>query len=960
MNATLAIGLTLAVSACIGQAGATEAVSEIEAGIVHVNVAHQLPPPTVRLQARISEGWSAVKQVPALNLLTPFLVPPYDNFIRYKTLTYANATGSSMVTFTLDPFGNYDWPTFWNGWRATVSGAHTESEIKGRAVAWSLTVDPYYNPGLYTNATSLSPTSATVPYIEWHVDPPTWATETWTLSDPVPPLAVATGDSSPWSEWSDEAPVAWQSSGSSTNSRQDAEYRLVASEALRGKTVRWLEIFTPHGLPAGAEYTPRSWTVDGRESPVYPLKPTRDGSFKVMLLTGELAVDANRDGRIMLLPEDASDATSAERPYRLWINDDKSSGDTGGDSIPGQTLDPDWDTPATYYNRDGLVPSGFVHGARDLVDYFPVYLDIKDLLTELPPSDSTKYSLRQSDGAVNVVFTNLTRTHAFDCLRPPADSPPVTGGFGPALTAAPGAAIKLKVTASGTALPEAFLDCIRLNDGGVILVDGRAATTNPLILTAEKNGSVVAELKLDLRISPVEAMFRHLNLRDLGIIGLVGSKVDSARPTTLDDPVEFPDAHNSDGRWLIFLHGYNVSGNKARGWQSEMFKRLYWSGSRARFVGVSWFGDPDDGFGPLPADYHLAVRNALATAPAFAQAINALSGDKSVLAHSLGCCLVASAMAEHGLNATTTCFVNAALARECFDGEIVADASGMTPDAWRAYDARLYAANWSRLFPSTDGRSGLTWRSRFREAAGATYNFYSSTEDVLAEYTGEVPETLFEAAWTSGAAGAFTWVFQEKAKGFRKDYLFGLIAAGSTYMGWGMNIKDPLLSGDPVYWKWVESAGYIGRRVKTTDEIGPVSEAILRRHPVFEPGWGEIGGSTQENPISNVSPVPGAPAWIFDLYGASSASSLAAAPLNRGQLLAEAIPALSWPAGSHAVDAFEARNHDSAIEFADRISWPRGLKENTTTPDWRHSDVREVAYPFLYGLFDEIVTHSAL
>ena len=209
---------------------------------------------------------------------------------------------------------------------------------------------------------------------------------------------------------------------------------------------------------------------------------------------------------------------------------------------------------------------------------------------------------------------------------------------------------------------------------------------------------------------------------------------------------------------------------------------------------------------------------------------------------------------------------------------------------------------------------------------------------------------------TTFEGGAFTWVFQEKAKGFRENYLFGYTHAGSTYMGWGMNIKDPFLSGDPVYWKWVNTPDYIGRQIRTQAEIGSVADSILRRHPVFEPGWGLVQNQEQqENPVSNQSPVEGAPSWIFDLYGATSGDALAADPTNRSQLLAEGIPALTWAVGSHAIDRFGNRNFNMPMQFADSQNWPRGNYGGTGVPDWRHSDFREVAYVYQYKLFDEFV-----
>jgi hypothetical protein len=651
-----------------------------------------------------------------------------------------------------------------------------------------------------------------------------------------------------------------------------------------------------------------------------------------------LTVDANRDGTITLASEDASDTTSPDQPFRFWINDDNDSGDMGGSDISG----------ASSPNGQQVA----VQGVRDLIDFFPVALDLKQLVTVLPPSTTVKYKLKQADDALRFVYTDLSRADAFKYLK----------DFDTANALK--SADAHRITSDGWELDAAWLTQVGSADKGVILVEGRNATTQPLVLSVEKDGAVIAEVKLYLSIGPVEQMFRHLNLHDRNLPGLVGTMSGgTAQPEAMGDPTGFPDNPHSNDRWLIFVHGFNVGGQASRGWNAEVFKRFYWSGNKACFVGVSWFGNPDDAILGLPADYHLSVRNAMTTAPILAQEINALSGSKTVVAHSLGCGVVASAIADHGMNVSKACFVDAALAKECFDGrntdDFTAENSGMTPDAWRSYDRKWYSANWSDRFPSNDGRSKLAWRNRFVNATSAIYNFYSSTENVLSEYTGEVPVSVFTTPLaTTFGGGAYTWVFQEKAKGFRENYLFGLTHAGSTYMGWGMNIKDPLLSSDPLYWKLVGDMEQLERHIKSPGEIGTVSDAVLKRHPVFEPGWGVVGGLQQESPVSNISAVEGAPSWIFDLYGATSGNALAADPQNRAQLLAEGIPALTWAVGSHTTDAFEERNFNLAAQFADQTHWPRGQKENTSLPDWRHSDVREAAYLFQYGLFDRLVTIS--
>ena len=101
--------------------------------------------------------------------------------------------------------------------------------------------------------------------------------------------------------------------------------------------------------------------------------------------------------------------------------------------------------------------------------------------------------------------------------------------------------------------------------------------------------------------------------------------------------------------WTVFLHGYNVNAQRARGWQAEVFKRLYVMGSRARFVGVTWYGDTGLRVGGTSLDYHQAVFNALQTGDRLKGALNFLDPAKTtVMAHSLGNMVACQAIQKGG------------------------------------------------------------------------------------------------------------------------------------------------------------------------------------------------------------------------------------------------------------------------------------------------------------------------
>lgn len=319
----------------------------------------------------------------------------------------------------------------------------------------------------------------------------------------------------------------------------------------------------------------------------------------------------------------------------IWVNDDDDQGPAAGDNVPGQPAD-----KADYSNTT-------VDSIRNLVDFFPVYLDIKKLLTVLPHTTAgITYKLKQADGALNFVYTDLSKEYLTDEKRSRAfdyQYKILSTGFGPSFTQAAGSATTEQITAAGVALNSAFLTKIKDEaDKGVILIEGRANTTAPLRLVVEKGGVEIAEVALNLKISPVEQMFRHVNLTDqvdeYATFGS-GNHITPPRPglpTSTSQPADYPDSL-TNGKYFVFIHGFNVDADSARGWNAEVFKRMHTMGSKARFVGAQWNGSPPSIIPGKYLDYHKAVFQAFQTGDLLAGALSFTNGaDVTVAAHSLG------------------------------------------------------------------------------------------------------------------------------------------------------------------------------------------------------------------------------------------------------------------------------------------------------------------------------------
>ena len=671
--------------------------------------------------------------------------------------------------------------------------------------------------------------------------------------------------------------------------------------------------------------------------------------------------DNNRDGQIAL---DGSDGTTPAQPFRFWMNDTSENGDIAsgaGFQIPG--------SGSPNYSQSS------VQGRSDLVNFFPVVLCLSNVMQWLPLTNGFEYHLSQTNSAVKFVYTTLTPTNAFDYLTNTDDPHTYGVSMDESLTSADTVPVAIS-GANQTKLDTNWLTRIQNNGGnGVLLMEGCAVTTNALMLEIwhkdqSGNNKLLGGVPLYLNISGVEQMFRHKNLRDGADApgGLSGDlsvrNADASQITRMDNPQNNPDA-SSNGNWFVFVVGSNVGGQNTRGWEAEVFKRMYWSGSKAKFVGVSWYGDPYTNSEGV-YDYHMAVRNAFATAPVLASFVNGLGGNTTIAGHSLGCGLIASAIADQGMNVNNACLMDAAFAQECFDGDADDNLTAMQPSYWQGYDSRLFAAYWHERFDASDARSTLTWRNRFAGAVGKVYNFYSSTEDCLGEYDGNLPINAVDAYKTSGGnVEAYVWAYQEKAKGNRQNYYViwpgpGHFHVGSTYGGWGFNIYDGYLSSYPIW--YVPVMG--GRLQKTSAQIGTVTQDLLdgsRYNPLFLSGWGDyyFDDPAAIDVDADASKFTG-PSWILGLYDPVGGNTIVSDPVKRAQLLAEAIPALSKPVGANPCgnNALSGKQYDMASQFADSAHWDGIHGKTGGTPNWWHSDMDQVAYPLIYKLYNTLVSIS--
>ena len=534
-----------------------------------------------------------------------------------------------------------------------------------------------------------------------------------------------------------------------------------------------------------------------------------------------------------------------------------------------------------------------VNGRADLPDFFPVWLDLSEalaLLDAVPGGGRIEIKLRHTGDALAYVPTALSTNDA--------------GAFLVSDVAGLASAATRKITAAGVALPGTFIDAVRADPSkGVILIEGRAATTEPLVLEIWRKGRKVLEKSLPLHVAPVEQMYARVNLRDGAAAVTPGSCLPPANGTN-----------------VVFLHGYNVNAEEARARHAEMFKRLWQSGSKARFHGVTWEGDIG---WPNALRYHEDVVSAFATAPHLKNYVNGLSGEKIMMAHSLGNMVVSSAIADHGMSVGKYFMLNAAVPAEAYDPSLWSDSpdasNRLVHDYWRDYTNTCWSAKWHELFAGapSDDRGRLTWKGRFAGVLTGTaaYNFYSSGDSANSADGDQLFELLEEtpATGTPPPFRRYAWQKQETHKG-RNEF----DPAGTSWAGWGFAKHEEQVSADPPTYTMVRD--YSVAAANATAATNPLAFAEA---PVF-----------RKNP-------PG-------MFTNSIPAAL------RNELLAKGIPALSPAAGKTEMDSLGDNNFNMNTDFRpEGGAWGRNHEDYETR--WLHSDMKDMAYFYTHRLFDKLV-----
>ena len=614
--------------------------------------------------------------------------------------------------------------------------------------------------------------------------------------------------------------------------------------------------------------------------------------------------DYDRNGKIDSSDEAIYDA--GQTTFRFWVNNDKDTGNVN----------------ESKYDRPGAGSNGQddkVNGRSDLLDFTPVLLDISKVFPpDAPESVSNCVSWKLQSSVANAVWTSLPPSDAGSFHRTDYGAT-----FGPNFSQNAHEATVTNL-AGGVKLPDGFTQRMKNAGGkGVVMIEGRASGSF-LRLQGCIDESTTPDIEgtLDIEISSVEDMYRFVTLRGAHNNSNFTVHI-PGRPRNLMDNCKDLD--------VFFTHGFNVSEADAHAWGSEVFKRLWQSGSNARFWMFTWSGDYNwlgGAFNGL--HYQQDVYQALKTGAAlkaFMESAQPASSKRVLMSQSLGNMVACEALRQ-GLSVGKYFMFNAAVASETVDGTLQnANAtvkSKYVPSDWSDYDALSWAANWHMWFinDTTDSRGKMGWPNYFLPAlsrAGTVYNYYSTGDPIFFE-SGTVPDVttgLFHwptLSWSwpfidfNITAEEGSWQKQETHKGVEP-------IAGTLRGGWGFNCWYETVGGEPV------QMYYTAAQANAMAANGSITNS-----PVFS-----YGGTPLNNRNASQDDI-----WLS---------------------LAKYVPAISSPIGRTASRNDVIDNIDLNGQLF-RNGW--GRNSDVYGQNWLHSDMKDMAYFYVYPLYDNLRTKGNL
>jgi hypothetical protein len=426
----------------------------------------------------------------------------------------------------------------------------------------------------------------------------------------------------------------------------------------------------------------------------------------LLLVQAQLAVDTNRDGEIQ---PDGSDATSSDKPFRFWLNDDDDVDDDDPDdseNAPVSTAD---------YTDDKI------DGIRDLEDFsrLKIYLGgLQDAVLQGQIQVGLKW--KDTTGSPSLkVWRNLSPNGGTEYLSDVAVARQHLTLRGPGLVQGTTSYI----------IPTQYWQDVGLSSSqpyGNLLFEGCTVGKGQLVITLHKaDGTVIGEgpgVWIDLK--NIKSMYERVKATADGAENFpfpynhVGSDpVPAPAMGWTADPNGFPfePAPGESATYIVSVHGWNQTYERSTMYAETMFKRMWHRGYKGRFVRFRW-----PTFTGLTS-YNDSEYRAWKCGVSLKQYLDTLPSTYTVnlVAHSMGNIVAGSAL-EKGASVANYALLNAAVPAICYD------TSG-----------NVVQTGWGYVTPNDDPDSAtvsLSYQSRLANVSGNLVNFFLPADSALSAW----------------------------------------------------------------------------------------------------------------------------------------------------------------------------------------------------------------------------------
>ena len=297
------------------------------------------------------------------------------------------------------------------------------------------------------------------------------------------------------------------------------------------------------------------------------------------LLPVEVAVDADRDGEITF---DQKDKTTAEKPYRFWINDDR--------DIEGTVDGDDWEEDDIYVHptaNGGRDTDSFnLEVARDLEDLTRVWIDFSGINSVFPARDSSvKLKVRidssSAERAGIILYQPVETSGGRQYLKDEGTGyNQLQGDYGNELC---------RVGISSTEVPRRGWETLGADKVIHFLFEGLNKGDGKLIFELWKDGEKVCDLPaVDLLLKKASEMYETWTVGDVAAPGVsYGSWPASTATQTSGQNLPAPEKPEEKD-YVMFVHGWNMESWEKETFASTMFKRMWHQGYKGRFGAYTW------------------------------------------------------------------------------------------------------------------------------------------------------------------------------------------------------------------------------------------------------------------------------------------------------------------------------------------------------------------------------------